>query len=157
MGQAMAQFGTRDDGGAHLAEILVAASVIAVHVRIDQEADRLAAGNLLDRGRDLFAQGGKLAVHHEHAIGTGEHANRTTRAVERVKIIRQLVGLDLYLGIVGLRLREQGRRGQSSQREIAAWNSHDMSSIVQVSYQVTPAVHAYSQASGAMAVRPRGT
>ena len=47
MRQAIAQLGTRDDGRAHLAEVFVAAGVIAVHVRVDQELDRLAAGNLL--------------------------------------------------------------------------------------------------------------
>ena len=61
MRQAVAQLGTRDDSRAHLAEVLVPAGVIAMHVSVDHEFDGLASGNLFDGRGDLPAQGRELA------------------------------------------------------------------------------------------------
>ena len=55
--------------GATKGKILVATGVIDVHVRVDQEANRLV-GNLFDGSHQLFAHGSELSVNHKHAIRT---------------------------------------------------------------------------------------
>ena len=70
---------------AQLAEVLVAAGVVAVHVRVDEIPDA-AVGDLLDRRDDLVGERRELRVDHEHAVGPGEHADRAALSFERVEV-----------------------------------------------------------------------
>ena len=106
-----AQFGTRHDHDAHLAEILVAARVIAVHVRVDEEADA-AVGDLLDSCHDLVGERSELRIDHEHAIGSGKHANPSARSFQRVQVAGDFCRLDLRLAEIR-RLSGDPRRGQN--------------------------------------------
>ena len=111
MGQTEAQLLARDDGRAHLAEVLVAAGVIAVHVRVHDELDRLRR-ELLDGGGDLVAQRRELRVDHEDAIGPDQDADGPALTFERVELVGHLGGFDLDLAEIRptLRIGERGRR-----------------------------------------------
>ena len=125
--QAVAQLLARDDDGAHLAEVLVAAGVIAVHVGVDDELDRLRR-QALDRGGDLVAERRELRVDHEYAIRAEQHADRPALAVERVELVGDLVGLDLDLAEVrrALGVRRRGAHHQCSQEHCNSGSSHDV-------------------------------
>ena len=113
MRQTKAQLLARDDGGAQLAEVLVTAGVVAVHVRIHDELDRLRR-EAFDRGDDLVAQRRELGVHHEHAIGPEQDANGPSLAVKRVELVGDPVGFDFDLAEIGraLRVRKHGTKHQ---------------------------------------------
>ena len=102
MSQPIAQFIAREDGDAHVREILVAAGVIAVHVGVHQEANRLV-GNLMDGRGDLLRQRRELRVHHEDSIRPDQHADSAALAFERVEIVADLGGLDFHFAEIGLR------------------------------------------------------
>ena len=70
-----------EDDRAHLAEVLVPAGVIGVHVGVDEEADRLGR-ELLDRSDDLVGQRRELVVDEEDAVGAGEDADVPAGALE---------------------------------------------------------------------------
>ena len=125
MRQTEAQLLARDDRGAHLAEVLVAAGMIAVHVRVDDELDRLRR-ELLDGGGDLVAQRRELRVDHEDAVGPDEHADGAALAVERVELVGDLVGLDLDLAeiLAALGVRKAGSRHQCNEDECVSERSH---------------------------------
>ena len=50
------------------------------------------------------AQRRELSVHHEDAVRARQHANRAALAVERVEVVGEFGGLDLYLAEIGLPL-----------------------------------------------------
>ena len=75
-----------------------------MHVGIDEESDP-AVRDPLDCGDDPLGERGELAVHHQHAVRSGQYANRAALAVERVEGAGDLVRLDLDLAEVLLRLR----------------------------------------------------
>ena len=56
--------------------------------------------NLLHRRDDFLGQRRELAVHHEHAVGSGEDADRAALSVEDIEIGRELDGLDLDFAVV---------------------------------------------------------
>ena len=78
--------GRGQDHDAELAEVLVAARVIAVDVSVDEEPDA-AVGDLLDRRDDLVGERRELAVDEEDAVGSDERANRAALALERVEVV----------------------------------------------------------------------
>ena len=114
--EPVAKLLAREDCHAHFAEILVAARMVAMHVRVDEELDG-GVRDLLDRRHDLVGQRRELAVHHQHAIRTGEDPDRAALPVEDIEIGRELNGLDLNLAVVDGRLAhgiaDQGQCGQS--------------------------------------------
>src|SRR5207247_10946640 len=105
------QSSTGEDGGALLAHSLVTAGVVAVHMRVDHEFNwRL--GDLPDGGHNLVVQRGELGVHHEHAIGADQQANCAALTIERVEVVADLVGLDLNVPEILLRIRTHGHHGE---------------------------------------------
>ncbi len=102
MSQSPAELIARENGGAHLCEILVAAGVVAVHVGVHHEADRFV-GNLVDGRGDLLRERRELRVHHEDSFRPDEHADGAALAFERVEIVADLGGLDLHFAEVRLR------------------------------------------------------
>ena len=61
-----------DDGRPFLAQVLVAAGVVAMPMGVDDEADRLVA-QLPDGGENLLAERRELIVDQIHAIRPGRH------------------------------------------------------------------------------------
>jgi len=81
-----------------------------MQVRVDQKANRFRA-EVPDRRHHLVSDLGVLGIHHEDAIGAGEHADpaagrvlmarvRSSRTAEQVKIRSYLLRLDFNLGVV---------------------------------------------------------
>ena len=66
--EAPAQLVAREDGRAQPGEVRVAADVVGVHVRVDQEADRLV-GDAADRGDQLVGERRELRVDQQDAVG----------------------------------------------------------------------------------------
>jgi len=115
-----AQLLTREQHGAKLRERRVTGCVVAVDVRIDQEADgpRIDAP---DCRQHLVANLQVLRIDHEDAVGAGEHADPAARAVrvarvhafrtrQHVEVRRDFVGLDFDLVVLDPRLRPGARR-----------------------------------------------
>ena len=100
-------------------EVLVAAGVVAVHVRVDEVLDR-GVGDLADRGDDPVGHLGKLRVHEEHAIGADQRAHPPPLAVDRVEVVAELGrrDLDRLLGLLrgGCGWRESAERTESAAR-----------------------------------------
>ena len=121
MSEPITQLIASHNDRAHLGEILVAAGVVRVNVRVDQKSDG-AIRDLLDGRGDFLAQGRELSVHHEDAVRPREHANRSALTLERVKIVGQLGGLDLDLAEIRLalasRINRDGENGNCGQRGI---------------------------------------
>ena len=92
--EAGAQVLARKNRRAHLAQVLVAARVIAVEVRVDHEANP-AVRDLLDGRHELLGHGRELRIDHQDAVRTGEHADHAAVAFERVEVVRDLGRLDL--------------------------------------------------------------
>ena len=126
MREAEAQLLARDDRRAHLAEVLVAAGVVAVQVRVHDELDRLRR-ELLDRGGDLVAQRRELRVDHEDAIGPDQDADGPALAVERVELVGDLVGFDLNLAEIlpALRVGDGGRQHEGAEGEDESNGCHE--------------------------------
>jgi hypothetical protein len=124
--QAEAQLFARDDGGAHLAEVLVAPGVVAMQVGVDDELDRLRR-QLLDGGGDLVAERRELRVHHEHAVGADQHADRPALPLQRVELVGDLVRLDFHLAEVlpALRGCDGGAEDRCAERKEESNGSHD--------------------------------
>src|SRR5207249_10987999 len=101
--QMGAQLVPREDGCAERAEVRVAAGVVRMMVRVDEESNP-AVRHLLDRGHQLVGELGELRVHHQHAIGSGEDSRVPDQhwaySLEAVEIGRQLSRLDFHLAVV---------------------------------------------------------
>jgi hypothetical protein len=67
MHQPVAEVFAGQDGDAHLAQVFIAAGMIAVNVRIDHKLN-LTIGDFADGGHDFFRQRGELGVHHKDAV-----------------------------------------------------------------------------------------
>ena len=65
--QTLAYVVVRDDHRATLAQVDIAAGVVAMPVRVDQERDGFGC-NCLDRGFNLRRERGELIVDHEHGV-----------------------------------------------------------------------------------------
>ena len=73
----------------------------------------------LDGGHDFLGERCKLAVDHQHAVGTGEHTDGAPLSLEHEEIAGQLRRLDLDLGEVLLGISggcEHDREAQCDQR-----------------------------------------
>ena len=114
MSQPPAQFVTRKDGHTHLREVLVAAGVIAMHMSVHHEPDRLV-GNLMDGRGNLLRQGRELRIHHEGSVRSYEHSDGAPLAFERVEAVGHLSGLDFHFAEIGL--RSLGVNGGGEHRE----------------------------------------
>jgi hypothetical protein len=99
----------RHDPRAGLAEILVAAGVIAVPVGVDHEPHRLI-GDLTERGEDPVGERRVLIVHQNHAVLAHRDADVPARALEHVDPVGELGALDLDLGEIGLGECGRGER-----------------------------------------------
>jgi hypothetical protein len=108
-GQTRAELVARENRDAHLRQVLVAAGVIRVDVRVYHETD-WTIGDLSDRRDDLLGERRELRVDHQDAVWTGQHADRAALTVERVEVAGDLRRLDLDLAEVRLRRRRRCRR-----------------------------------------------
>ena len=115
MHQPVAQFLAGKDDCSRLAEILVATGVIAMHMCVHHETDRLI-GNLLDGRHNLPAQGRKLIVDHENAVRAHQHARRASQAFQRVEVGAEFCSLDLDLAEIRPRLSLCARSGRSKRK-----------------------------------------
>ena len=93
---------------AELRKILVAAGVVRVLMRVDQEPDR-PIGDLLDGGDDLVRERGELRVDPEHPVGPDQRADRSALSLEHEHVRGQFRRLDLDRAEVLLLLRAGGR------------------------------------------------
>ena len=109
--------GHNEDTG--LAEILVAAGMIAMPVGVDHIFHRFGT-KILHGGVDLAGQRGKLVVDQHSAIGTIRNADIAAGAEQYGDSIRQRLGLDLDLGepvaFLGIALAA-GRKGHGRGRQ----------------------------------------
>ncbi len=106
----------RDDQRARLAEVLVAARVVAVPVGVEHEADRPVA-DLRDRGHDLLGQRRVLVVDQEDAVRAGRDADVATPAHQHVDAVGDLDRLDLDVLHVLLSRRRSGQRQRQHESE----------------------------------------
>ena len=83
----------RHDGGAILAERLVAAGMIAMEMGDDEVADRLA-GQRRDGGLDLAVQRRELAVHHDDAVIGDRDGDVAALAFEHIGLVAEIPGFD---------------------------------------------------------------
>jgi len=136
--QSVPQFFAGKNYGAHFAEVFIAAGVIAVHVRVDHEANRVR-GYLLDRRDDLAGQRSKLSVNEENSVGAGEHADRSALPFERVEIVGDLRGFDFNFAEIrrSLRVRQgcyANRCCKYDKQNLQCCVFHFVSSCVRLEY-----------------------
>ena len=125
----------RDDHCAVFAERRIPADVIAVVVRIDEEAHGLLRDGG-DRGLELVMHLRELAVHHDDAVVAGCNRRVAPEALEHVGAVAEIEGLHLDLRPVGSDRRagrrwllcksgagEPGRSGKCDERDLL----HDVS------------------------------
>jgi hypothetical protein len=110
---ALADIVVRDDDGAGLAQCLVPAGVVAMPVRVDDEADGIGIDRF-HRRFDLGHQRRELVVDEDVAVRAMRQADVSARAEQHRDARCHLLDLDLDLGIVLLR---GGRRGEDSSGE----------------------------------------
>jgi hypothetical protein len=103
-------FLVRDDERSRFSEVLVAAGVVAVPVRIEDELHRLGR-DLRDRRGDLVAERRVLVVDHENRVHPGRDADVAAGAGQHVHGVGKLRRSHLDLGEIGLRRRRKGREG----------------------------------------------
>ena len=104
----------RDDVDTELAEVLVAARVVAVDVRVDEHADRLV-GQRLDRGQQLLRQRRELIVDHQHAVIADQEPDVAALPFEVMDVAGHLVRFDLHRGEIRLgSLSPRGTGGEQS-------------------------------------------
>ena len=92
----------REDEHTQFREILVAADVIRVDMRVDQETDL----GVRDRGHcrdDAVGDGRELVVHEQHAVRPHEHADVPAgrRSLEHVDVAGDVDGLERWWGLLG--------------------------------------------------------
>jgi len=97
----------RDHNGAALAELLIPADVIAMIVGVDEEAHGLLRDGG-DRGLELVVHLGELAVDHDDAVVAGGNRRVAPEALEHVRAVAEIEGLDFDLRPVG----SDGRAGR---------------------------------------------
>ena len=77
----------REDQDAKLRQILVAADMVDVDMRVDEKAD-IAIGDLSDSRHDLVGQRREQGVDEQHALGAGQHPDvgDAIRALDHVHL-----------------------------------------------------------------------
>ncbi len=109
----------RDDDGV-CAELRVAAGVIGVPVRVEDEAEP-AGVDFSKRGANLFGERSELVVNNHHAVRPRDNADVPARAFEHVDAAGDLRRLYLDLREVVLRRKMAVaagvRRRRAEQRE----------------------------------------
>ena len=116
LAHAPADVVVREDRGAGLAEVLVAAGVIDVPVRVDHEAHRLGA-QLRERLLDLGRQRRELVVDDDDAVLADRRADVAAGAGEHVDALRQLLRLDDDLAEVLLLRTAHGMHGEQRHQD----------------------------------------
>ena len=93
------------DHRANLAEVLVSARVVRMHVSVDQKTDGLV-GERSDCCDDLLRQGSVLIVDEKHPVIADEDTDISARALEVIHAAGHRMYLDFH--IVEVRLRDGG-------------------------------------------------
>ena len=104
---------------AGLGDRLVAADVIAVHVRVDDVADRRVADRA-DGGEDLRAERRELRVDDHDAFGADVDGRVAAGADEHVDVVAHLDGVDLDVVEVLAAARRPSRRRSAAPTASAA-------------------------------------
>src|SRR5262249_32793494 len=94
----------------------IAAGVIAVPVRVEEEGELPVGGDALDRGADLVGERRELIVDDEDAVGPREHADVAAGAREHPDVAGDLrrLALDLREAVAW---RRRGERGEGHEPE----------------------------------------
>jgi hypothetical protein len=109
----------RHDQRARLGEFFVAAGVVAVPVRIEDELNRLR-GDRCNRSLDLWRERRVLIVDEEDRVRTDRKPQIATGSCHHVDAVGELFGLDFDLTEILLRVRNANRAKRSEHNQHAA-------------------------------------
>ena len=103
------------DGAPGLRQFLVPAGMIAMHVRVDDVADRLV-GHGPDRCQNLVAYPRVHRVHQQHTLFAHLHGDVAARADKHINVALDRQHVDLDVVEILVLLRKAGRRAASTAR-----------------------------------------
>jgi hypothetical protein len=113
--ESLAHVILRDDGYL-LLEISVAAGVVAVIVRVDDEAHRLF-GDAFQCGLNLLRERSILIIHNHNAVVADRRANVPSRALEHVHVAGHFRDLDLHFAEILVLSHSHSRNEEQTSRQ----------------------------------------